>query len=135
MSTALTSSAKSMSGDEMETGIAKSVSFDEFLERKTSSLSPLYCLKDITHAVIMCMSLLFMKCIALESIVGTTSIATKNQYGWSIKNVGMLHLINGCIVIPVSILAGWLSQFYEDQFLVADLLVACHYLFGNVASC
>lgn len=78
MSTALTASAKSMSGDEMETGIAKPVSFDELLERKTSSLSPLYCLKHITHAVIMCISLLFMKCIALESIVGTTSIITKN---------------------------------------------------------
>lgn len=35
----------------------------------------------------------------------------------------MLHLINGCIVIPVSILAGWLSQFYEDRFLATWLLV------------
>jgi hypothetical protein len=68
-----------------------------------------------------------MKCIALESIVGTTSITTKNQYEWSSKNVGMLHLINGCNVIPVSILAGWLSQFYEDGFLATCwlLVVTC----------
>lgn len=31
--------------------------------------------------------------------------------------MGVLHLVNGLIVIPVSILAGWLSQFYEDRYL------------------
>jgi hypothetical protein len=52
-----------------------------------------------------------------KTIVGSTSVITKNRYGWSIQNVGTLHLANGMIVIPISIFAGWLSQYYEDRFL------------------
>ena len=58
-------------------------------ETSTSSSNPLYCFKHMTRAVALCMSLLFMKRIALESIVGSTSIITKNRYGWTIKNVGI----------------------------------------------
>ena len=58
-----------------------------------------------------------MKRIALESVVGSTSIITKNRYGWSIKNVGTLHLVNGIIVIPVSIFSGYLSTMYEDRYM------------------
>jgi len=75
------------------------------------------CMKNITRPVIICMSLIFMKRISLEAIVGSTSIITKNRYGWSIKNVGMLHLVNGIIVIPVSILSGYLSTSYEDRYM------------------
>ena len=42
---------------------------------------------------------------------------TKNRYAWSIRNVGTLHLVNGIIVIPVSVFAGWLSQYREDRYL------------------
>jgi len=76
-----------------------------------------YCIKNMTKPVILCMSLIFMKRIALESIVGSTSIITKNRYGWSIKNVGTLHLVNGIIVIPVSIFSGYLSTMYEDRYM------------------
>ena len=75
------------------------------------------CMKNITRPVIICMSLIFMKRISLEAIVGSTSIITKNRYGWSIKNVGTLHLVNGIIVIPVSILSGYLSTSYEDRYM------------------
>mmetsp|Transcript_18476 Transcript_18476/g.30223 ORF Transcript_18476/g.30223 Transcript_18476/m.30223 type:complete len:834 (+) Transcript_18476:57-2558(+) len=75
------------------------------------------CMKNITRPVIICMSLIFMKRISLEAIVGSTSIITKNRYGWSIKNVGTLHLCNGIIVIPVSILSGYLSTSYEDRYM------------------
>jgi len=71
----------------------------------------------MTRATALCMVLIFMKRIALESIVGSTSVITKNRYAWSIRNVGVLHLANGLIVIPVSIFAGWLSQFREDRYL------------------
>lgn len=74
-----------------------------------------------------------MKRIALESIVGSTSVITKNRYGWSIKNVGTLHLVNGLIVIPVSAISGWLSTFYEDRFMavcfLAITLVGMGFLF------
>ena len=52
-----------------------------------------------------------------QSIVGSTSVITKNRYAWSIRNVGVLHLVNGLIVIPVSIFAGYLSQYREDRYL------------------
>jgi len=108
--------------DELELN-SPCLSFERLPVKEVSTSSPLYCFKHITRAVVLCMSLLFMKRIALESIVGSTSIVTKNRYAWTIKNVGTLHLVNGIIVIPVSILAGWLSQFYEDRFLATCLLV------------
>lgn len=37
------------------------------------------CLRHITKAVVICMSLIFMKRIALESIIGSTSVVTKNR--------------------------------------------------------
>ena len=60
---------------------------------------------------------LFLDYFAGQSIVGSTSVITKNRYAWSIRNVGTLHLVNGLIVIPVSIFAGWLSQYHEDRYL------------------
>ena len=76
-----------------------------------------YCIENMTKPVVICMSLIFMKRIALESIVGSTSIVTKNRYGWSIQNVGTLHLVNGLIVIPVSVYSGYLSTLYEDRLM------------------
>lgn len=75
------------------------------------------CLQHMTTPVIITMSLIFMKRIALEAIVGSTSVITKNRFGWKIQNVGTLHLVNGVIVIPVSALSGWLSTFYEDRYM------------------
>ena len=84
--------------------------------------SPRYCIKHITRATALCMAIIFMKRVALEAIVGSTSIITKNRYSWTITNVGTLHLVNGLIVIPVSVMAGWLSQYYEDRYLAMWLL-------------
>jgi hypothetical protein len=89
---------------------------------QVSSNSPRYCIKHMTRSAALCMLIIFLKRIALEAIVGSTSIVTKNRYGWNITNVGTLHLINGIIVIPVSILAGWLSQFHQDRYLAMWLL-------------
>ena len=77
----------------------------------------------MTGPTALCMSLIFMKRIALESIVGSTSIVTKNRYGWTIQNVGTLHLVNGMIVIPISIVSGWLSKHYQDRQLATWFLV------------
>ena len=66
-----------------------------------------------------------------QTIVGSTSVITKNRYGWSVQNVGTLHLVNGLIVIPISVFAGWLSQYYEDRYLaiwfmaIVSLLTMC----------
>lgn len=81
-----------------------------------------YCFKHMTRPVVICMSLIYMKRIALECIVGSTSIITKNRFGWNIKSVGTLHLVNGTIVIPVSIFSGYLSTLYEDRYLAVWFL-------------
>lgn len=81
------------------------------------------CMSHITKPVVVCMTLIFAQRFALESIVGSASIITKNRYGWRIKNVGTLHLVNGLIVIPVSLLSGYLSTFYEDRFMALCFLV------------
>ena len=73
------------------------------------------CFRHITSAVVLCMAIIFIKRIALENIVASTSVVTKNRYSWTIKNVGTLHLVNGICVIPTSALAGWLSTFYLDR--------------------
>ena len=106
--------------------VGTSSSREKMLRHKTS-LSPSSspppprwlcgCCQHLTRAVVLCMSLIFMKRIALESIVGSTSIITKNRYAWSIANVGTLHLVNGIIIIPVSAMSGWLSTYYEDRYL------------------
>mmetsp|Transcript_15916 Transcript_15916/g.39950 ORF Transcript_15916/g.39950 Transcript_15916/m.39950 type:complete len:825 (+) Transcript_15916:259-2733(+) len=101
--------------DDVSVG-SQSTGFHDEIE-EVSKHSPLYCIKHMTRATALCMALIFMKRIALESIVGSTSVITKNRYAWSIRNVGTLHLVNGLIVIPVSIFAGWLSQYREDRYL------------------
>jgi hypothetical protein len=80
------------------------------------------CWQHMTRAVVVCMTLIFLKRVALESVMGSTSIVSKNRYGWTIKQVGTLHFVNGLLVIPASIVGGWLSQFYQDRFLAMWLL-------------
>eukprot|EP00550_Attheya_septentrionalis_P012029 CAMPEP_0198306292 /NCGR_PEP_ID=MMETSP1449-20131203/58340_1 /TAXON_ID=420275 /ORGANISM="Attheya septentrionalis, Strain CCMP2084" /LENGTH=869 /DNA_ID=CAMNT_0044008843 /DNA_START=120 /DNA_END=2729 /DNA_ORIENTATION=- len=87
-----------------------------------SSSSKSGCWQHMTRAVVVCMTLIFLKRVALESVMGSTSIVTKNRYGWTIKQVGTLHFVNGLLVVPASIVGGWLSQFYQDRFLAMWLL-------------
>ena len=51
-----------------------------------------YCIKYINRATIICMAMIYMKRISLESVVGSTSVITKNRYGWSVKNVVSFRL-------------------------------------------
>jgi len=89
----------------------------EVITKSSKSGSLRHCLRNLTKPVVVTMAIIFMKRVALEFLVGSTSIITKNRYGWSIKNVGTLHFANGMIVIPIAILAGWLSQFFQDRYL------------------
>ena len=84
--------------------------------------SPNHCIKHMTKAAALCMIIIFMKRIVFVSIMGSTSIITKNRYLWTITNVGTLHLVNGLIVIPVSIMSGWISQYFEDRFMALWLI-------------
>ena len=39
------------------------------------------------------------------------------RYGWTTKNVGLLHFINGLLIIPLCMLSGYLSLYFEDRYL------------------
>jgi len=95
----------------------------EVITKSSKSGSLRHCLQNMTKPVVVTMAIIFMKRVALEFLVGSTSIITKNRYGWSIKNVGTLHFANGMIVIPITILAGWLSQFFQDRYLTLRFMV------------
>ena len=95
----------------------------EIITKSSKSGSLRHCLQNMTKPVVVTMAIIFMKRVALEFLVGSTSIITKNRYGWSIKNVGTLHFANGMIVIPITILAGWLSQFFQDRYLTLRFMV------------
>ena len=78
--------------------------------------SPSYCVKHMSKAAFLFMVITFLKRITLETIVGSISIVSKNRYQWTISNVGTLHLASGLLVIPLSIMSGWISQYMEDMY-------------------
>jgi hypothetical protein len=86
--------------------------------------------KLITQPVRLCLLFLFCKTFTIEALVSATSSLTKNRYGWSVTEVGTLGCINGLLVIPLSILVGWLSLFYQDRVLMTALVsIGCFGMF------
>ena len=88
------------------------------------------CVTHMTRPVLICMTLVFFKRVALESIVGASPIVTKNRYGWHIDDVGALQVVNGLIIIPACLFAGYLSTKYEDRLMALCFLSVT--LFGMV---
>lgn len=76
----------------------------------------------ITFPVRICLGLLFAKVFTIEALVSATSALTKNRYKWTVQQVGTLGFINGCLVIPFSILVGRLSMSYQDHVLMKFLV-------------
>jgi len=88
------------------------------------------CFRHMTRPVLICMTLVFFKRVALESIVGASPIVTKNRYGWTIDDVAALQVVNGLIIIPACLFAGYLSTKYEDRLMALCFLSVT--LFGMV---
>jgi MFS family permease len=117
--------AQNSRGNDEETALVRDLQSDNNStvgHRRIPIFQSFSCLRRITNMTILCMIIIFIKRAVLESIVASTSVITKNRYMWTIGNVGTMHLFNGIIVIPVSIMAGYLSQFYEDRFLALCLI-------------
>ena len=76
----------------------------------------------ITLSVQLCLGLLFAKVFVIETLVSCTSALSKNRYGWTIKQVGLLGCVNGLSVIPLSICVGKLSMSLQDRLLMIFLL-------------
>lgn len=79
-------------------------------------------LKLITLPVRLCLFFLFCKTFCIEALVSATSSLTKNRYDWQVLQVGTLGCINGLLVIPLSIVVGWLSLYYQDRALMMFLV-------------
>ena len=45
-----------------------------------------------------------------------------HRYQWTVKNIGSLSFVNGCLIIPISTAVGFLSQNYSDRTLLVGLL-------------
>ena len=87
-------------------------------------------LKLITLPVRLCLFFLFCKTFCIEALVSATSSLTKNRYEWQVVQVGTLGCINGLLVVPLSIIVGWLSLFYQDRALMMVLVsIGCTGMF------
>lgn len=76
----------------------------------------------INQATAVCMVLKFMGKFNLEVLNCSTSLMSSHRYNWTVKNIGLLGFVNGCLVIPITMFVGFLSQYYTDQKLLLCLL-------------
>jgi hypothetical protein len=76
----------------------------------------------LNEATIVCMTLKFFSKFCLEILGCSVSIITRHRYDWSVKMIGLVGLVNGLLVIPISAGVGWLSLYYTDKTLLVVLL-------------
>jgi MFS family permease len=76
----------------------------------------------LNEATIVCITLKFFSKFCLEILGCSVSIITRHRYDWSVKMIGLLGLVNGLLVIPISAGVGFLSLYYTDKTLLVALL-------------
>ena len=84
----------------------------------------------VNEATLVCMSLKFIGKFVLEILGCSVSIISIHRYNWSVRQIGSLSFVNGCLIIPISTLVGYLSQHYSDKNLLRGLL--CVSLMGTI---
>jgi len=99
--------------------ISSMTSVDEYDD---DSLNEQNSKKLVNQATIVCMIFIFLGKFVLEVLNSSDSIITRHRYSWSVKNVGCLGFVNGCLVIPIATSVGYLSQNYHDKVLITSLL-------------
>jgi len=77
----------------------------------------------LNEATVVCMSMKFIGKFVLEILGCSVSILSNHRYNWNVKNIGTLSFLNGCLIIPLSTLVGYLSQNHSDKSLLRGLLV------------
>mmetsp|Transcript_24733 Transcript_24733/g.36265 ORF Transcript_24733/g.36265 Transcript_24733/m.36265 type:complete len:564 (+) Transcript_24733:106-1797(+) len=92
-------------------------------ERDDDSITlNLGCLRSLTWPVWMCMMLLFVNKLSIESLTSSNPLITESRYNWTVSKIGMLNVGIGLLVIPLSICIGWLSRRYDDGKILIYLL-------------
>jgi len=91
---------------------------------ETVSLAPRNYRRIFNQATVVCMVLKVFGKFSLEVLNCSTSLISSHRYYWTVKNIGLLGFVNGCLVIPITMFVGFLSQYYTDQKLLLWLLGA-----------
>lgn len=78
--------------------------------------------KVMNEATLVCMALKFIGKFVVEIFGCSVSLITMHRYDWTVKNIGSLSFVNGCLIIPISTAVGFLSQYYSDRTLLVGLL-------------
>jgi len=89
---------------------------------EATEVAPRDYLKVFNQATIVCMGLKIMGKFNLEVLNCSSSLITSHRYNWTVKNIGLLGFVNGCLVIPITMFVGFLSQYHTDQKLLLWLL-------------
>jgi MFS family permease len=79
----------------------------------------------MNEATAVCMALKFIGKFVLEILGCSISLITMHRYDWSVRNIGTLSFVNGCLIMPISTLVGYLSHYHSDIVLLRGLLCSC----------
>jgi len=92
------------------------------IEKTPRFLCRCRCVESMTPAIGLVTFLMFTNKFSIEMVISSASTLAKNRYGWELHDVGILGLVEGIMVIPLSFLVGWLSRRWEDRILLGGLL-------------
>lgn len=106
----------------------KQITTDESSQEKEKPISPSGGI--MNEATVVCMALKFIGKFILEILACSISLITMNRYDWSVRNIGVLGFVNGCLIMPISTLVGYLSHYHSDVVLLRALL--CSSLLGTL---
>lgn len=84
----------------------------------------------MNEATAVCIVMKFIGKFVLEILGCSISLITMHRYAWSVRNIGALSFVNGCLMMPISTLVGYLSHSYSDVILLRGLL--CSALVGTL---
>ena len=85
-----------------------------FEKEQEAAVTPKNVHRLMNQATAVCMVLKFMGKFNLEVLNCSTSLMSSHRFDWTIKNIGLLGFVNGCLVVPTTIFVGFLSQYYTD---------------------
>ena len=85
---------------------------------------------EITSTIVLYLVLLWINKFIVEEFISSGPIITRDRFGWGVHKIGTLGAIIGLLVVPISIVVGWLSKKVDDRRLILALF--CIAVFGLV---
>lgn len=82
----------------------------------------MFCAKNFTVPVWICIVLLFVDKLIMEAIMSSVPVVAGHSYDWSVAEIGSLGVLMGVLVVPLSIAIGAVSRLHEDRVILTSLL-------------